>query len=58
MKKTYTKLSISPVAVEMDSTILTGSVTTMKIKVQNVTVDEYDNGFATETNGFKEIGFD
>lgn len=58
MKKTYSKLNLSPVAVKMETVLLVGSKTTKAIKVNTVTVDPYANGFESETGGFKEISFD
>lgn len=43
-KKNYTRLSISPVRVQIESAILTGSVTECKVQVSNVTVEEYFDG--------------
>lgn len=40
----------------VEGAILDGSYTNKALKVQNVTVEEYDNGFGPDP--FKEITFD
>ena len=60
MKKIYVQMTIAPLAVETESGILTGSLTTTKIKVNTVEVEEFDAGFdiGTEHNDFQDLSFD
>ena len=57
MTKVYQKLQMVPIEIEGEMSILEGSVTLKSIKVNTVTVDPYDDGFASD-GGFKEITFD
>lgn len=43
-KKTYVRLSINPVRVQIESAILAGSVTDCKVAVNTVTVETYIDG--------------
>lgn len=49
-----------PLAVQLESGILTGSLTTTKIQVNTVDVENYDAGFdiGTEHNDFQDLSFD
>lgn len=49
-RREYSPLSISSISIEIDSAILIGSVMDQKIKVNNVTVTEYEDGFAGITD--------
>lgn len=59
MKKNYIKLFTAPVGFETVSNFLSGgSKTSVSVKVNEVTVEDYQQGFGTpETNDFKEIDF-
>lgn len=56
MKRRYCRLNFTPIVFDVEGPMLTGSYTNQAIKVDNVTVDEYDNGFGTDP--FKDITFD
>ena len=59
MKKNYEKLSVSVVEFRSDSPILAGSKTSVPIKVNQVTVEEYHQGFGTPGgDDFQTISFD
>ncbi len=60
MKIVYKKMEIDCMAVRLESGILTGSLTNQSIKVNTVTVDEYDAGFdiGLEHNDFQDLSFD
>ncbi len=59
MRKTYQTLSMEVLQVDCGQTILAGSLTKKtKIDVNNVAVKDFENGFASETNGFKDLDFD
>ena len=58
MKRNYETLSMEVLQVECGQTILAGSLTKTKIDVNSVEVKDFENGFASETNGFKELDFD
>ena len=61
MKRFYEKLSLAPFSFEMEGPVLDGSYTNKAMKVEQVTVDEFDNGFdptGTNPNAFQEITFD
>ena len=51
---------IEPLAVRLESGILTGSLTTTKIQVNTVEVENYDAGFdiGTGHNDFQDLSFD
>ena len=65
MKQSYEKLLLIPLPVEQDGAILTGSYTKKPIKVDEVVVEDYTNGFL-ESDGtgsfsgpeFKDISFE
>ena len=44
--------------VDCGQTILAGSRLKTKVDVRTVTVEDFENGFASEANGFKELDFD
>lgn len=58
-KKTYVRLSISPVRVEIESSILTGSVTTHKISIANdgVTVVDFAADDSFGDHGTWDVSF-
>ena len=58
MKRSYSKPWIDPVYITTEGVILNGSTTNKSLKVANVTVEEYVNGFDSEPDGFKELNFD
>ena len=63
MKKNYVGLVMTPAGLELSGTVLTGSLTKVKIDIDNVSVEDYKSGFGTETDiaagrDFKEISFD
>lgn len=58
MTKVYQKLQMMPIEVEGEVSVLTGSNSKQSIKINSVEVADYENGFASETGGFKEITFD
>ena len=57
MKKEYEILRMEIVEFNPESCILAGSKTSVPIKVQNVTVEPYQDGFSS-TGGFQDINFD
>lgn len=57
MAKRYEKPSLSPLSMAQTESILEGSDTNKPMKVQNVTVEDYHDGFETQ-GGFQEITFD
>ena len=57
MKKKYEILRMEIVECNPESCILAGSKTSVPIKVQNVTVEPYQDGFSS-TGGFQDINFD
>lgn len=58
MRKTYQTLSMEVLQVDCGQTILAGSRLKTKVDVKTVTVEDFENGFASEANGFKELDFD
>ena len=61
MKKFYRQMVIEPLAVQLESGILTGSLTTTKIQVNTVEVEEFDAGFTPSLgyeNDFQDLSFD
>ncbi len=57
MKKKYEVFRMELVECDPENCILAGSKTSVPIKVQNVEVEPYQDGFST-TGGFQEISFD
>lgn len=57
MKKKYEIFRMELVECDPESCILAGSKTSVPIKVQNVTVEPYQDGFSS-TGGFQEVSFD
>ncbi len=57
MKWNYKKPEATPVRVDLESPVLDGSVTAKAIKVNNVTVEDFSDGFASQ-GGFEEITFE
>ncbi len=59
MKRNYEKLSVSVVEFQSDCPILAGSKTSVPIKVNQVTVEEYQQGFGVPGgDDFQTISFD
>lgn len=59
MKRTYHKMTAVPFDFELESAILAGSQTLTCIKVQDVVVEAYTQGFGTdETDDFQNVSFD
>lgn len=59
MKKNYVGMVMTPVGFELHSEVLVGSLTSVKIDINNVEVEEYEPGFTdSEGNDFKTISFD
>ncbi len=60
MKRIYKHMSIESLAIFSEASILTGSVTSVKIKVNTVEVEEFDAGFSIgpEGNDFQDVSFD
>lgn len=57
MRKRYDKPTTEILHLESSNGFLKGSITTTPIKIQNVSVEDFQDGFASE-GGFKEITFD
>ena len=58
MKRNYETLSMEVLQVDCGQTILAGSRLKTKVDVKTVEVVDFENGFASEANGFKELDFD
>lgn len=56
MKRHYTHISLTELKLEQESPILAGSLTAVPVKVKNVRVHDYDNGFGD--NPFADVSFD
>ena len=58
-KRIYERMEVTPIQLETSGTLLAGSKTATAIKVQDVTVEDFHQGFGT-TGGtdFKEVSFD
>ena len=60
-KRHYEEMSITPVAIEMKQSLLTGSLTKNSIKINTVEVEEFDAGFGSNLgyeNDCQKISFD
>lgn len=59
-RRVYQRMDFSPVSVDLSGTILTGSLTSVPIKINEVTVEDFENGFDATAypDGFKDITFD
>lgn len=57
MKRAYGGLNFSLVFASTTSSILKGSVSSVSIAIDNVTVEDYKDGFESQ-GGFEEINFD
>lgn len=57
MKRAYEGLNFSLVFASTTSSILKGSVSSVSIAIDNVTVEDYKDGFESQ-GGFEEINFD
>lgn len=57
-KKQYENLVIEMLDCHLEGTVLDASLTTVQIDVNEVTVDDFDNGFDSEPGGFQGISFD
>lgn len=53
--KSYIPFDIRSIGFEMTGSVMTGSDTKMPIKVRNVIVEDYSQGFPDE--GFKDVSF-
>lgn len=60
MGKSYEGLSLVPLGFRLEGRVLNGSYTNQAIKVQTVTVDDFDNGFDSTIapDGFQDISFE
>lgn len=60
MKSFYIQMCIERLAILPGASVLAGSVTSTKMKVNTVEVDEFDAGFSIgpEGNDFQDITFD
>lgn len=60
MRRNYTKMTCTAMMIEAESPIMAASVTSVRIKVNNVTVEEFSAGFSEglANNDFKDISFD
>lgn len=58
LKRHYTGLKLTSEGFACESPVLVGSKTAMKINIEKVEVEDFKNGFESETGGFKEISFD
>lgn len=60
MKRYYEKLSLTPFSFDMEGPVLEGSYTNKAVKVNSVTVDDFDQGFddTIAPDGFQDITFD
>lgn len=60
-RRHYEEMSITPVAIEMRQSLLTGSLTNNSMKVNTVEVEDFDAGFSSSRgyeNDCLEISFD
>lgn len=57
MSKNYQKLQTVPIEIEGEMSILDGSVTLTSMSVNQVVVENYEDGFAS-TGGFQTVDFD
>ncbi len=63
MNKHYVRMVITPVGLKLQNSVLTGSLTTTKINVNTVEVEEFEAGFGTGSDitagrDFMDISFD
>lgn len=59
VRKPYIRMEFNAVETECAGTILNSSVTSVSIKINEVEVEEFEQGFGTTPNDdFKEISFD
>lgn len=58
MERKYESPAFEFYSLEPGKCILVGSKTTVPIKIGDVKVHDYENGFDSEPEGFKEISFD
>ena len=58
MKRNYQTLSMEVLQVDCEQHVLAGSLTKTKIDVKTVKVEDFKNGFESETYGFKDLDFD
>lgn len=59
MRRSYTTMTCTAMVVEAESPIMAASVTSVRIKVNNVTVEDFSAGFSDSFgNDFKDISFD
>ena len=60
MKKNYVGLVMTPAGLELSGTVLTGSLTKVKIDINDVSVEDFkkDETFVDSGQDFKSISFD
>ncbi len=60
MSKSYERIVLTPLDFRLEGSLLDGSYTNQAIKVNTVTVDDFDNGFDSTIapDGFMDITFD
>lgn len=60
MKKNYVGMVMTPVGFELRKDVLIGSLTTVKIDINEVSVEDFhkDESFVDEGQDFKSISFD
>ncbi len=56
MSKPYKRMALALLDISLEGQILTGSYTKSPIKLNEVTVDDFDNGFGDEP--FKDISLE
>ena len=57
MKQNYIAPEVSVLDTQLRMSVLTGSVTSVKMTINTVTVHDYTDGFESD-GGFKDISFD
>mgnify|MGYP003305721457 CR=1 FL=1 len=61
MGKYYEQMTMTRLTLSLEGTVLTGSLTSVPIKINEVTVEDYSAGFHEGVSGeldFKDITFD
>lgn len=56
-KRKYTKMEMTQVGIELSGILMKGSLTSVPIKVNEVSVEDFKDGFASD-GGFQELNFD
>jgi len=54
----YIKPDMNVMELEVQNGFLKGSITDVKIRISQVTVEPFENGFSDLDGGFKNISFD